>query len=72
MTDNDRIEERFDEIKELYEISDAETVLLGQMQAIIQMLGYSPKLTLKLLKALTSMLEVTHEFVGDDKKKNNK
>ena len=57
----DKFNERIKEIKELYDISESETVLLNQMQILIQMLGYSSNLTLKLLRALTAMFEVVCE-----------
>ena len=67
MINKHEYETRIDEVKKLYDISEAESSCLTQMLFMIQMLGYSPKLTLKLLKALSAMMEVTQDMMPEEK-----
>ena len=64
-----RIKELYDEIKKLYNLTEPEMVLMTQMSLMIQMLGYSPQLTVKLLKALTAFYEVTVDEMEKEQKK---
>lgn len=58
---SDRLIKQFDEIKALYELSEAEIQCLLQMSTLIHLLGFSPELTIKLLRALTAFYEVSHD-----------
>ena len=64
----DRIRELYQEIEKLYSLSDAEMICIKQMSAVIQMLGYPPRLTVKLLKALTAMWEITLDEMKEEQK----
>lgn len=56
--------EKFEEVKKLYDLTEAEIALLTQMAMSVIMLGFSLPLTTKLLRALTSMMEI----IADEKK----
>lgn len=58
---------RFNEIKKLYDLNEAETVCMSQMAIALSQLGFSGQLTVKLLRALTAMWEI----VLDEKKAQN-
>lgn len=53
-----KLHDRIEEIKKLYDISEAEMTCLTQMSLLLKMLGYSPQLRLKLMRALTAIDEV--------------
>lgn len=61
---------QMEEIRKLYDLSEAEAVLVGEMLIVIKSLGYTPELALKLMKAATAILEVTIEH-WDDKNETN-
>lgn len=65
----DHIQQQFKEIRELYGITEAEMICMTQMSMLIKMLGYSPQLTVKLLKALTAMFEITVDEMEREQKK---
>lgn len=67
MNDLRKLSERIDEIKKLYDIGEAEMMCLTHMSLMIKMLGFSPKLRLKLLKALSAIDEmIVEEFKGEE------
>ena len=68
MSDTKRIQEQLAEIKKLYDISEADEQCMLQLSFMVRMLGYSPQLTLKLLRALTAMFEVIHDELKEEKK----
>lgn len=49
------------EIYDLYNITEAETHLLLQLVVMIQMMGFSRKLTVKLMQAATAMIDMIHD-----------
>lgn len=55
---NDRLFDLVNEYKTLYNINEAESILLVQLAQLVSMLGYSPRLTVKLLKTLSAIWEV--------------
>lgn len=63
--DFDRIAERLDEVKTLYDLGEADIVCLMQLHTMINLLPFSQELTTKLMRALTSIYEV----LLDEKKK---
>lgn len=65
----DRVKELFDEVKALYNLTESEIICMTQMSLMVQMLGYSPQLTVRLLKALTAMFEITVDEMAKEKKK---
>ena len=65
MDRTERIKQGIKDLKQLYGISEAEENCMMQMFTMIKLLGYSPELTIKLLKALTAMMEVIQD---EDKK----
>lgn len=58
---------RFKEIEKLYEASEAEMQLVLQYMRIFQMMGHSKKLTLRILRIVTAILEIT----VDEKEEND-
>lgn len=57
--DNERKElERVREIQELYGINEAETVLMLQFLSLVTTLGWSKKLTLKIIQATAALIEI--------------
>lgn len=61
-----RIHTRMNEIKRLYEISEAEMMLIQQLAMTVKLLmGTTPKLTLKLLRGYTAMVEMMIEEIGE-------
>ena len=50
---------RVEEIKKLYEVTEAESVLIAQYITMFELVGHSRKLTLRLLKILVAMMEAT-------------
>lgn len=64
--DDKEYHERVKEIKELYDISEAEEILLLQMIMMIKMLGFSSKLSVKLLRTSTAIMEMIHELDTKD------
>ena len=64
----ERLTQKIDEIKKLYDVSEAEMQCLIQMSMLIKMLGYSPQLTTKLLKTLAAINEMMlDEIKAEDK-----
>jgi len=55
MNVSDELIEKFDEVKKLYDLSDSDVICLTHMATLLQVLGYPPKLTVKLMRALTTM-----------------
>lgn len=68
MDQTERIKQGIKELKVLYGISEAEESCMTQMLFMIKMLGYSPELTVKLLKALTAMIEIIQYEMPKEKK----
>ena len=68
MDQTERIKQGIKELKVLYGISEAEESCMMQMLFMIKMLGYSPELTIKLLKALTAMMEIIQDEMPKEKK----
>jgi len=64
-----RMQERIKEIEKLYDIGEAEFNCLVQLSALVKMLGYSPKLRLKLLKALCAIDEAIVDELDSMEKK---
>lgn len=64
---NDRIVAAIKDLKKLYGISEAEESCMMQMLFTIKMLGYSPELTIKLLRALTAMMEIIQDEMPKEK-----
>lgn len=59
---------QFEEIKKLYDLSEAEVYLMLDLLMIIKAIGHSPKLALKLMKVATTILEVTIEHWSSEEK----
>lgn len=68
MLNKDELYKHIDEIKKLYNVTDAEGELLNQLIRWIQMLAWSPELTLRLLKVLVAMMEAVNDNVKANKK----
>jgi hypothetical protein len=67
MEQNARIVAAIKDLKKLYGISEAEESCMMQMLFMIKMLGYSPELTIKLLRALTAMMEIIQDEMPKEK-----
>ena len=64
----ERLTQKIDEIKKLYDVSEAEMQCLIQMSMLIKMLGYSPQSTTKLLNTLAAINEMMlDEIKAEDK-----
>jgi len=57
----DRQVERLKEIEKLYDVSEAERILLIQFVSHITTLGFSPKLLFKILQASAALIESLSE-----------
>jgi hypothetical protein len=61
-----KIKQRVEEIKKLYEVSEAEMKLIQQTLMIIKVsMDMSPKLTAKVLKVLAAVTEMINEELPD-------
>jgi len=56
-----RMLEKIQEIQKLYDLSEAETVLLIQLIELMARMNWSKKLTIKLLNTAAAVLEATQE-----------
>ncbi len=59
------IDSKVNEIRQLYDLSESDVELLTHMMYVITNLGWSRKLTIKLAKAATAVLEMTESDVKD-------
>lgn len=64
-----RMLKRIDEIKKLYDVTEAEMNCLLQMSALIKVLGHSPQLRAKLTKVLAAIDEVILDEMQSTEKK---
>ena len=64
-----RVHNRIEEIKKLYDISEAEGQLLIHLSLTVSMLcgDWSPTLRIKILRAYTAISEAILEEVGDER-----
>ena len=58
-----------EETKTLYDIGEAETILLLNIITTVSSMGYSIKLTVKLLKAAAHFLEAHDDWADEIKKR---
>ena len=60
--------EHMKEIEKLYELTEAEARLLAEMLITVKDMGLSPKPTLKLMKVLTALMEISVDAFERQKK----
>jgi hypothetical protein len=65
----ERLEQLQNEIVKLHDLNEAEVMCLNHMSAFISMLGYSPELCTKLLKALAAMSEIALDDLKAEERK---
>lgn len=63
-----KLHEHLEEIKKLYELSESDVQCMMQLFMMVKLNGYSPRLTVKLMKALTAMMEAGLDLVEKEHK----
>jgi len=59
--------EAYEEVKTLYNLSESDIVCMTQLLVFIRMCGLSPKLTARLMKPLTALMEIMEEHHDNSK-----
>lgn len=57
----DRMETRIDEIQKLYNVSEAEFMIVIQLATLVRVFGLSPELSNKCLRCLSAINEMLYE-----------
>jgi len=67
MAPSKQLLEAYKEVRTLYNLSESDIVCMTQLLIFIKMCGLSPSLTVRLMKPLTTLMEITEENNANSK-----